>query len=36
VFDQLISCEDQLMHVALYQWLIENKYTERLLNIRYW
>ena len=34
VFQSILSASDQLLHVALYQWLIENKYIDRLLNIK--
>merc|ERR1712121_357085 len=31
VFQMMLSSSDQLLHVALYQWLIEKKYIEELL-----
>ena len=34
VFRAILASEDQLLHVSLYQWLVENKYTEKLLDIR--
>merc|ERR1719348_1312084 len=34
VFQMMLSSSDQLLHVALYQWLIEKKYIDRLLNIK--
>merc|ERR1719350_1164089 len=30
----MLASADQLLHVALYQWLIENKYIDKLLNIK--
>merc|ERR1719454_751078 len=30
----MISSSDQLLHVILYQWLIEHKYIDKLLNIK--
>lgn len=30
----MLSSSDQLLHVTLYQWLIENKYIDKLLNIK--
>ena len=34
VFQLMLSSTDQLLHVTLYQWLIENKYIDKLLNIK--
>jgi len=34
VFQMILASDDQLLHVCLYQWLIENKYLEKLLDIR--
>merc|ERR1719219_2580842 len=34
VFQMILGSDDQLLHVCLYQWLIENKYLEKLLDIR--
>ena len=34
VFQLMLASADQLLHVALYQWLIDNKYIDRLLNIK--
>jgi len=34
VFQLMLSSSDQLLHVTLYQWLIENKYIDKLLNIK--
>ena len=34
VFQSILASSDQLLHVALYQWLIEDKYIDRLLNIK--
>jgi len=34
VFQLMVSSSDQLLHVSLYQWLIENKYIDKLLNIK--
>jgi len=34
VFQLMISSSDQLLHVILYQWLIEHKYIDKLLNIK--
>lgn len=33
VFHLMLSSSDQLLHVALYHWLIENKYIDKLINI---
>ena len=30
----MLTSADQLLHVALYQWLIEKKYIDKLLNIK--
>ena len=30
----MLASSDQLLHVALYQWLIEKKYIDKLLNIK--
>jgi len=34
VFQLMLASSDQLLHVTLYQWLIENKYIDKLLNIK--
>ena len=34
VFQMMLTSADQLLHVALYQWLIEKKYIDKLLNIK--
>lgn len=34
VFQLMLSSADQLLHVSLYQWLVNNKYTDRLLSVK--
>ena len=34
VFRLLVRSDDEMVHVALYQWLIYNRFTDRLLSIQ--
>jgi len=34
VFRLLVRSDDEMVHVALYQWLIDNRFTDRLLSIQ--
>lgn len=34
VFQLVIASSDQLMHVALYQWLVNQNETDKLLSVR--
>ena len=35
VFQLVIASSDQLMHVALYQWLVNQNETDKLLSVRF-
>jgi len=34
VFNTMVNSDDEILHATLYQWLIDNRYTDRLLNIK--
>ena len=30
----MVNSEDEMLHASLYQWLIDNRYTDRLLSVK--
>ncbi len=36
MFDLCVRSEDEMLHVALYEWLIARNLTDKLLEVRRW